>query len=73
MVTQRMTSLSAEDHFVYIRLAFFVRIKKLLRFSRNACIFKFHYNGEGAFLKLNFLSKIRRNLIMPGILCLLSV
>ena len=27
MVTQRMASLLAEDHFVYIRLAFFVRIK----------------------------------------------
>ena len=35
-----------EDRFVYIRSAFFVRIK-CLKFSWNACIFKVHYTGEG--------------------------
>jgi len=35
-----------EDRFVYIRSAFFVRIK-CLWFSQNACIFKVHYTGEG--------------------------
>jgi len=37
-ITYRMTWLSGEDHFVNIRLAFFMRIK-CLWFSRNACIF----------------------------------
>ena len=58
-----MTSLLHEDRFVYIHSEFFVRIKCLL-FSRNACIFKFHYIGEGTkppphyFSKLNFIFKI---------------
>ena len=66
VIMQRMTSLLSEDHFVFFRSAFFVRIK-CLWFSQNACIFKFHYTGEGAlpppqttphhFSKLNFISK----------------
>ena len=54
-----MTSLSGEDRFVYIRSAFFVRIKW---FTRNACIFKSYYTGPQTpphhFSKLNFISKI---------------
>jgi len=37
-ITQPITSVSGKDRLVYIRLAFFVRIK-CLRFSRNACVF----------------------------------
>ena len=47
VIMQRMTALSSEDHFVFFLSAFFVRIK-CLWFSQNACIFKFHYTGEGA-------------------------
>jgi len=44
--------------FVYIRWAFFVRIK-CLWFSRNAFIFKFHYTGEGALPPPPLLSRLK--------------
>ena len=46
VITQWLTSLMGEDHFVYMRSAFFMRIK-CLWLSQNACTFKFHYTGEG--------------------------
>ena len=42
-----MALLLGEYRFIYIRSAFFVRIK-CLWFIRNACIFKFHYTAEEA-------------------------
>jgi len=41
------TSLSGENRFVYIRSALFACMNCVC-ISRNACILKFHYTGEGA-------------------------